>query len=579
MRLRSYCQSGPLTTPVIVAVALAVLVLYPPLYGLQLSGLQTVFGYLAEDAFYYLTVAKNSTLGFVSFDREVRTNGFHPLWQYILIASFTGLGGHDPQTELYLSFVLGALLTAIGIVATGMSVYLVTRSAFLPFMLVPGPLYFIFSIRAGGDAIATGITYTYSPWAFMNGMESPCSVMLGGIFLYLMTRMFLSTKQAPLGDGITERATAPSEKMMIVTGLVLALLVAARLDDIFLLMSTALFFLLWGGQGRRRVLNLLLIVLPTVVVLGAYALYLQWTGQPWFVVSGMVKSTSAAAFSGNMATILCDLFPPIHHLLRPAYKVEAWDLTAARSFALFVPTAFAVWLAALIARAGIDGRDEFQEIKWLLPIVIYILCKGLYNLVNVRLGSQGYWYYVLPVLMTNYLSILVSWKLFSRWRVGSLPPERNSLVFLYIVIYLFVSANTIYSAGLGNRRLGELFKGSSEITASLKKIYPGIRLIDRTDEQYAYFLDIPAVSGLGYTLDYDGYVALKQGKLLDYFLRRGFTVTFESPWMHPLPIPRDTYTLTEIYRHEPSGTVFSRIDRAMGQNVQDLPCGAESKPR
>jgi hypothetical protein len=44
-----------------------------------------VFGYLAPDAFYYLTVARNHwQTGQWSFDGEHRTNGYHPLWQWLL---------------------------------------------------------------------------------------------------------------------------------------------------------------------------------------------------------------------------------------------------------------------------------------------------------------------------------------------------------------------------------------------------------------------------------------------------------------------------------------------------------------
>ncbi len=562
MRLRALNPSAGCSTSAVVVLALAVLVLYPPLYGLQCSGLHTVFGYFAEDAFYYLTVARNSTITFLSFDGETRTNGFHPLWQYILTATFRALRVHDMQTQLYLVFVLGAAITTIGIIFAGLSLHVLTRSILWPLLLVPGPFYILFSVRGKEDAIAHGITYTYSPWAFMNGMESPCSIMLGGIFLYLMAKMYLSTKQARVGNHTTEYAATLSGKRLLVLGIVISLSVAARLDDVFLLLGSALFFLLWRGQKRRRAVNILLISLPTVIFLGAYGSYMFWTGQPWVPVSGMVKGSAGAALSGNVETFLCDMFPPIHTLLRPSYRLEAWDLTAVRSSALFFPLALAACLVVHIARAGRTAPEEYRELKWLLPILLYILGKGLYNVINVRVGSQGYWYYALPILMTNYVAILLAWRLISRWPEGALSRAKTVLGVFYIVIYLFIASNTIYSASLGNQRLFTLYKDSAAISANLKQICPDIRIIDRTDAQYAYFLNIPAVSALGYTVDYDGYLALKQGKFLDYCIGRGFTVTFENSRVHPFPIPRDGYTLTEIYKDEPSETAFFKIERA-----------------
>ncbi len=236
-----------------IAIIFTVLLLYVPLYGLYSFGIQTVFGYFAHDAFYYLTVAKNSSLFFYSFDGERATNGFHPLWQYILTAIFAGIGSHDSVTQLYAVYIIGAGFVTLGYIFVGWSLYMVTRSVYWPIMLIPGPFYVLFNVKLANE-IAQGLTYTYSPWAFMNGMESPCSVAAGGLFVFLLTRMCCKKTESLPQTPATALTGGYSDWSALALGVSLALLVMARLDDVFLLLTTALYFLVadWGGSRPLR---------------------------------------------------------------------------------------------------------------------------------------------------------------------------------------------------------------------------------------------------------------------------------------------------------------------------------------
>jgi len=177
----------------VIAVLFSLLLLYPPFYGLYCCGIEAIFGYFADDAFYYLTVAKNSTFGFFTFDGEQPTNGFHPLWQYILTVLFGVLGRHDLQMQMYVTYMLGAVFVTLGFVFMGWSRYSITKSLFWPLWLIPGPFYLLFTVKGASLDVAHGLTYTFCPWALMNGMESPCSVLAGGMFVYLLTRMCYPT--------------------------------------------------------------------------------------------------------------------------------------------------------------------------------------------------------------------------------------------------------------------------------------------------------------------------------------------------------------------------------------------------
>lgn len=539
---------------------LAILLLYVPLYDLYYFGIQSVFGHFAQDAFYYLTVAKRSTLGFFTFDGERATNGFHPLWQYTLTALFWLLKSYGSEIQLYATYMLGVGLTTLGFVFVGWSIYLITRSIYWPAWLIPGPFYMLFTVKVDNQA-AHGLTYTYSPWAFMNGMESPCSVAAGGLFLYLMTKACYRDTQGDSETGIAGEMGALSAKTFLALGGCLSLVVLSRLDDVFLLLTTALFFLFVDRRSPRPIRNVVLLVLPTCVLLAGYMAFNYVTCRSLLPVSGMIKSTAGAALTGNITMSLCDLFPPLSGLIRPSYSLPEWGNTAARSSAMILPLILGLHLAVLVSGARKNNPDIFNKLKWLLPFLGYMVLKGMYNLVNVRLGSQGYWYYVLPVLLANYFVILLLWRLIPREVFRRFPVLKVGCIGFYVVLYLFTSGNSISNGSVADDGCYSLWRDRQEITSALKTAGGTMKLIDRSDGAYAYSLDIPAVCSLGYAIDYDGYIALKNGKFLDYCLQRGFNLTFEGPGAYP--IEKDRYVFRRIYEHKPSGTVFYKIERPL----------------
>lgn len=547
----------------VIAILFSVLLLYPPLYGLYCYGIEAIFGYFADDAFYYLTVAKNSTFGFFSFDGEKSTNGFHPLWQYVLTVLFGALGRHDLQTQMYATYVLGAALVTLGFIFAGWSLRRITGSVYWPLWLIPGPFYMLFTIKWAGHEVAPGVTYTFSPWALMNGMESSCSVFAGGMFLYLLTRTFYPADPLPSQPEQGAFGGRPADRVLIALGISLAVLVMARLDDIFLLFSVAFFFLFVGFRQQRPVRSVVILMLPAVVLLTAYMAFNWSSGQSLIPVSGKVKSTAVAALFGNIETSLSDLFPPIHSLIRPTYNLSEWSVTAVRSSALILPIVFALWLAVYVLRSKTKHPEMFHKFKWVLILLGYIVMKDVYNLVNVRLGSQGYWYHTLPILMLNYLVILLCWAFVSRDASRRCSVVRTGSAGLYVLVYLFVSANMIFSVSSAGDRWHEIWRHRQEIASELKKIDPRIKLIDRSDGVFAYLLDIPAICAQGYAIDYDGFLALQSGKFLDYCVGRGFDVTFEGK--HAYPISKDGYKFVKIYEHESSGTSFFRIKPAEDQ--------------
>jgi hypothetical protein len=391
----------------------------------------------------------------------------------------------------------------------------------------------------------------------MNGMESPCSIALGGVFLFLLTDVW--QRNGPMEPGASPHLSdqGHSDRTILVLGTVLALVMLARLDDVFLVFATAFYLLVSDRSSSRPLRRAFLVVLPTALLLVAYLGFNYAYSQLLFPVSGRIKATGGAALTGNLAMSLCDLFPPLRSLIRPSYSLHDWGNTAARSSAMTLPLLFATWLAVHLLRGRAKYAGWSGQYGYLLPVIFYIMIKAGYNLVNVRIGSQGYWYYALTVFMTNYLVVVMLWQTIPWNSITISPALKRMCLGLYAVFYLFAAAQTIYLGSFVDNRFYTVWRDREEITSALKRIDPQVKFIDRSDGNFAYALDIPAVSALGYAIDKQGYEAMRDDRFLDYCLARGFNVTFEQANAYPLAL--GNWTFEKVYEHKPSGAVFVRI--------------------
>ena len=205
----------------IIAATLALFAV-PILADVCLSGTRGPFAYLAADAFFYLTVARNTVdFGVVSFDQTHLTNGFHPLWQFIetLLYACARLLGLSEVVVLYVVVVLCALLTGVAVVYLGRCFHRI-RELSASFLLMPVGALALFYVPlwliVGHDAIAQAIE-GYRPlpttlWLYVNGMET-------GLLLCAYAATF---------HHFVARGAGRSRGEAVVLGLLLALLTLAR---------------------------------------------------------------------------------------------------------------------------------------------------------------------------------------------------------------------------------------------------------------------------------------------------------------------------------------------------------------
>ena len=111
---RVTCQQGiDNRQSVLIAIAVTLLIAYPVLFAIAYYGIEAPFRFFAADAFYYLNIAHNiGKTPIFSFDGIYPTNGFHPLWQYYLSATFSLLNSQNQ--EIYFATFSSILFMIIG---------------------------------------------------------------------------------------------------------------------------------------------------------------------------------------------------------------------------------------------------------------------------------------------------------------------------------------------------------------------------------------------------------------------------------------------------------------------------------
>ena len=211
----------------------------------------TVGPLLVDDGYYYLEIALNVGRGLgCSFDGMNPTNGFQPAWQALLVP--VGLGLRDGMALPYVVSLIQLCLFAAG----GWLLFAACRS-------VSG---------SRGTALAVCAAWSLNLWLVtkggMSGMETGLVIFVLGLVMVRAVGFFRDGS----GSGSL--------------GLLLAVLVASRLDTIALAVSMAVA----GWLIRRRLADAARVLMPSILFLGIYMLVNRLLiGYP-LPVSGYMKS-------------------------------------------------------------------------------------------------------------------------------------------------------------------------------------------------------------------------------------------------------------------------------------------------
>ena len=234
-------------------------------------------GYLYDDSFYAFQISRNIAEGRgPTFDGVTPTNGFQPLYVYLLVPAYKLLGS-DQIAPIYAALTLMALLTA----ATAVLLILIARR-----------------YVSDGVALAAAFLWVFSPVVVRqaaNGMETALALFLIASSIYYYLSRVRSNPDVGYGRFF---------KM----GLLLGLTILARVDGILFALVMALDFLL---VIRRRAKNDgTKVKLRGVFVASATAflIYLPW------VVYGLVAVGRLLPESGAATRFLSIAYAPFFGL-------------------------------------------------------------------------------------------------------------------------------------------------------------------------------------------------------------------------------------------------------------------------
>jgi hypothetical protein len=530
------------------SLAVSLLTIYAPLVAWMRLGTNAAFVYFAPDAFYYLQIADQAArTGLQAFDGVHTTTGFHPLWGFLLSAAFTHLPSlATKNAQMLFTLALSTVLVAVGVGLLAFAFTRFIRSAMLAFVtLLPG-MYYVFFGWAFPPAGST--------WSFINGLETPASIFAFSLFALLL----------PARDDET-----PTTSRLIAWSFALALMVVARLDDVFLVAAVVVAVARREPQWTGRAMKASAVGAVPAATVAAYIAYNV-------AVSGHMFPSSAAVKEGS--SLLANLhlmalpFAPFGMMLVGA---DGWPLLAAKSLHLLFPLAAA---AIFLMR---------RRILSLELLAIYVVVKNVYNLAFVWLWHQGFWYFPLPLLIAGlFIALEIEERVWNTTSVGDsrLGSTRVHLLALGIMAFAllaipFVSQGGpvgwavfaavaslgcivalwgasqwwlivaltawglfLASADVLNRsawKYGDQYARFWSERETLRHEFDASPLaspiVEFDDGVVTYGLSIQGMSGFGLAADSDVVAAKQAGRLLDLAYQRGFRNIASLYYVPPLP--------------------------------------------
>jgi hypothetical protein len=500
------------------------------------------FYFLAGDAFYYLDVARYSQgHSFFTFDGLHATNGFHPLWQYLLtwLAHFPtfSFAGHGQIAHF---FLLDLVIVSIGYGL--LSVFVAKQLRFfwlVPLALCPGFTWFLFSIVSSNYL---------SAWSYVNGMESGLSLLFFGLVLLFFDRKM------------------PEGWKLYLGAFFLGLAVLSRLDDVFFLL--ALFaYSVWQAPQRR--VRAALPYLAPFLMIAAYLLYNRIAVGTYLPVSGATKTSLALG-----KNILC----PIAMLLPLTWDKQHASFMGFSTWAEFAIRLVQMWFPIFLCGGYLivaARRRSLHNRPVLSCLCAGTLLKGLYNLACVDLWDQGHWYYPISIFTCNVLLAVLLDRTLQRLLYNPplfvLTPPRRVAVLSFIAIFSWFSFFCIVShktAEQWDSASWRIYTHGPQIASELRTS-GATSYLEEDDGQVSYATGIPGVSAFNLAIDVEAVEARKHGAYLDLMNRRGVhsLVTVASNVLVAGCIPRSgllredcaRYSFDPVLRDEDNDIAIYRI--------------------
>jgi len=487
-------------------------------------GIRTCFGpeetlafLFYDDAYYYFGVSRNIAHGLGStFDGINATNGYHPLWCWILVPLFRVVG--DPGTAVR---VVGVLWFALAAAA-------------------PVALWRALRPRTGGTgAVAAAALFGLQPILAMglsrpNGLETP-------LFAVLLA-VAVSAYERTLGSSVSR---PPSRAAVAGLGALLGVVTLARLDGGFLGVAVAGLLTLhvtrhWGWRvAAGRVVTL--VVTATLVAGPSLAWNIVRFGHP-VPVSGRVVSHEAERERADNGGV----FSGDNLRQRADYMGRSVPLLMAGSFASGTPVKRVVeaagWLggiAALLGCGALLALAVTLRRRAGPPLTDGLVALGCFVLLHYGVQAGWLWtageslyrqYYYMPETMLVAASL------------GAVAgPALDALKRRAVRRSLGALGLTVLAAGVvlqsSTRRRAYAAEPGSVADRYIyswvrRELPPGAILGARDAGKFGFFSGRSVVNLDGLINDQRLIAALRDGKVAEYICRSPIEYLFyDRPWL------------------------------------------------
>jgi len=355
--------------------------------------------FIEDDLFYYMEIARNFWINYsFTFDEISLTNGFHPLWQYILIFEyklFDILG-----LESY--FIYGVI---------GLNIILFLISMILFFNILNKKLSLEYSF------IFTYLTYLFSMVFLINGMETILLLLLFQIyFLY-----FLSISK-------------DDNSSLIVNGIIIILITFSRLDAIVI--SLLILIVNYVYFGKKYFIKLSCIYF---LILFLFLSYNYIIFETIFPISGKVKQFWATLMKYNLDDNLLNLAKLYKNYLKLAFS------EVLTKYGLYYITIIGIFLFVLKNIYYRAYRVNLKDLntKYLIFYLI-VLCYLISQLLYYSIYSAHIWRWYLGIGIVLSIFTILFGLFYSKTIEKSIIRKFLPLIILpFLFIDLYVTENKI----------------------------------------------------------------------------------------------------------------------------------------
>ncbi len=467
------------------------------------------YGYLAADAFYYFTVAVNWVdFGIPSFDQLHPSNGFHPLWQWVvtlLYAVLKGLG-FSRLALVPVAVVACLLMVSTTIVLLGLARTRQERISPL-FVLLPMGAWPLLISPVWWDSRAEVSQYRITPlfgtlWNFSNGLESALLLLTFALVAWLYVKR-----------------PATNVPRALAFGLALGALSLARLDHgVFALTLAGVPLIYHLARRERQAAQLQLwTVLAWLLLLGAYLVYNRMVVGRFLPTSGAVKSTFPNPTAQNLEWLLSLGTLKTRHLMFGLGRIGSIAIPALISL-LYFP--FALRLRGPLSRPGLslrEGHGRFSQL--MLLTALGMLGLATYNVLFVVSWQIGEWYAPISVLFVSLFAVQAAEHLARRWTFSGRRWLGVAMAFTLCAIQLLSFSKLSRLKPWGMTYASFCLVQSAKVIAHYAGAPP--QLVSRDDGVVGFGTGFSTTSGTRLALDPEAVDASKDGQFEALLQKRG----------------------------------------------------------